>query len=159
LLLNDPAAMFGRFVSPPEVGLLEWAASLRFFAWCVSPAARAAYLRFTRVQNRVMRRGDLFARGVPLPADSNLARPGRLIFKPATLMGFLHPSQYSFRRGSRCLTPACWDFSPRAEKRSSTVHPRMPLSWLSFHPLIFTGVGRRIRTPSERDRQKRPTTK
>jgi len=59
LLLNDPAAILGRFVKPPEVGFPERAASLRFFAWCDLPADRTAYLRITRVRSRVMRRGDL----------------------------------------------------------------------------------------------------
>jgi len=80
------------------------------------------------------------SRGVPLPADEPRTTGPDLIFcGPATLLGFVHPSQYSspvdpgvFHRGI-CL--------PR---RFSAVHPHMPLSTIHFAPLIFTGVDRRF---------------
>jgi hypothetical protein len=58
-LLDDPALMLCPCATPPEVGVPAMTSSLRFFAWCESPVARATYPRFTLVQFRVIRRGDL----------------------------------------------------------------------------------------------------
>lgn len=107
--------MFCRCETPPEVSVPAMASTLRFFAWCESPVARATYPRFTRVRSGSCA-AEISCTRRSATRWSNLARPGRFyfIFKPATLMGFFHPSQFSFTRGSRCLTPACWDISPRA---------------------------------------------
>jgi len=101
--------------TPPEVGVPATASSLRFFAWCESPVARATYPRFTRV-----RPGSCAAeisctrRCYPL-VEPRTTGPVLLHFSNRQRSwDFFHPSQFSFTRGSRCLTPACWDISPRA---------------------------------------------
>jgi len=55
-------------------------------------------------------------RGVPLPAGrTSHDRAGSTSSSNRQRSwDFFNPSQFSFTRGSRCLTPACWDISPRA---------------------------------------------
>lgn len=78
------------------------------FSLCLKAcAAHAAIPRLKPVRPRVMHRGFFFSRGVPLPACRTLHDRAGLtsFFGPATLLGFLNPSQYSLPRGSRHLTP------------------------------------------------------
>lgn len=88
---------------------------------------------------QVMRRCLFYSTGVPLPAaEPCTTGPDLLFLDPATLLGFLRPSQYSlsaspgFFHPGDFLRPGCfW-----------AVHPHLPLSEFQFAPLIFTGVDR-----------------
>jgi hypothetical protein len=132
-LLDDPALMLCPCATPPEVGVPAMTSSLRFFAWCESPVARATYPRFTRVRPGSCA-AEISCTRRSATRWSNLARPGRFYFnfKPATLMGFfqpfavfLHPRVPVFNAGMLGCFTTC-------RFRSSTVHPHMPLSFIHF---------------------------
>lgn len=117
-------------------------------------AARAAGNHCSHRSGRVMRRGLSFARRSatrspnphatgPDPHRTSLFFQ-RCAFDPATLMGFMHPSQSSPLAGPGVCESRCIYASDAPPFIPTCRYPK------HFAPLIFTVAGARFQTPSKR---------